>query len=52
MKQTLSQLTELLEQLCEQAVHERDPDRQDTLTLEIYRVIEEKRQAQFETHAA
>lgn len=42
MRRDLTELTRLLQQLCDQAAHETDPHKQDELTQEIYRVLEEK----------
>jgi len=42
MGRDLAELTRHLEQLCTQAAHETDRDKQDELTQEIYRVLEEK----------
>ena len=42
MGRDLAELAKLLEQLCEQAARETDLDKQDKLTQEIYRVLEEK----------
>jgi len=42
MGRDLAELNKLLEQVCEQAACETDSDKQDTLTQEIYRVLEER----------
>ena len=42
MTKTLAELSKLLQQLCEQAVHETDPEKQAALSTEIYRVVAER----------
>ena len=42
MNERLSELSALLQRLCEQAVHETDPEMQAKLSAEIYRVVAER----------
>jgi len=42
MTKTLAELSKRLQQLCEQAVHETDPEKQAVLSAEIYRVVAER----------
>ncbi len=42
MGRDLAELTKLLEQLCAQAARETDRDKQNKLTEEIWRVLDEK----------
>jgi len=42
MNERLSDLSALLEKLCDQAVHETDPEAQAKISAEIYRVVAER----------
>ena len=42
MNERLSELSVVLQKLCDQAVHETDPDTQAKISAEIYRVVAER----------